>query len=111
MGRVKLSQQFSCTFNNTCINTIFLASCAFDNSMFIFAIQNGFSRFLKSEGDSLLIPDFIFASAEYLFNPSPNPIRNVTDITKNEIFKHLNLTHFHKNHDHTVWKKTVVTSG
>ena len=63
---------------------MFLTSCAFDHSTFIFAIRNGFSRFLKSEGDSLVISDFIFASAEYLFNPSPNPIRNVNDITINE---------------------------
>jgi hypothetical protein len=63
---------------------MFLTSCAFDHSTFIFAIRNGFSRFLKSEGDSLVISNFIFASAEYLFKPSPNPIRNVTDITKNE---------------------------
>lgn len=82
MGGVKLCCS-SLTFNNTSINTLFLTSCAFDHSMFIFAIRNGFSRFLKSEGGSLVISDFIFASAEYLFNPSPNPIRNVTDITTN----------------------------
>ena len=63
---------------------MFLTSCAFDHSTFIFAIRNGFSRFLKSEGGSFVKFDFTFASAEYLFNPSPNPIRKSNNITTNE---------------------------
>ena len=110
MWSVKLCRS-RLTFNNACINTMFLTSCAFDHSMFIFAIRNGFSRFLKFEGGSLVISDLIFASAEYLFNPSPNPIRNVTDITTNKTFNILTPLISRATTILLFKKKTMVTSG
>jgi hypothetical protein len=73
--------------------------------MFIFAIRNGFSRFLKSDGGSVVISDFTFASAEYLFNPSPNPIRYITNITTIINLDILTSLTYVPTTGHTVWEK------